>query len=353
MDKKDLVAQCVKLSFAGLDVGKGNFDAAIHGPEMTSDEHSHIKRLPVKTFARNPEGVKLFLAWLKELGILDSTRVVMESTGRYGLELYQLLVDSQPSLSPAIVHPRKVKGYGNAMGVRSKNDKIDARILAYYGVVHQPASYEPMEQVQREIRDLSRFRTQLVEKNTAEKQRLSEATADSFIAKSLNASIALTTKQIKETEAKITAILKKDKSLQKSQQSHNTLPGVGPVVSIGVIAELGDLSRFKSSNQMVGFVGLSVKENSSGKRKGKGSITKQGSSEVRRLLYLAAMTNVRLSNRFTRFYDRLIAAGKKPNQALVATGRKILVTMRALAKSGETYMDNHEPACIRSSVENL
>ncbi len=347
------VSQPVKLSYAGIDVGKVYFDAAIHGPELTDDDYSRIKRLPVKKFPRTLEGVTQFIAWLAQLNILGRVRVVMESTGRYSTELYDMMIQAQPSLSPAVVHPRKVKKYAEGMGSRSKNDQIDARVLAYFGVVHRPAAYKPLGKSHLEIRELSRQRTHLVEANTANKLRLNEIINIPFLAKGIESLIKLTDKLIKQTEARIADLLKKAPELDQAQQAHSKVPGVGPVVSAGVVAELGNLSRFQSSRQMVAFVGLALKENSSGKRKGRAVITKQGSSEVRRLVYLAAMACIRHDNRFGRFYRRLIAAGKPTKLALIATGRKILVTMRALSKSGGEYVDNHLPLCVSNPVENV
>lgn len=352
MSEVEVAGQCVKFSWAGTDVGKLFFDVCIHGPQLGDDDRSHLKRLPVKRFARTAQGVAEFVAWLMEKGLVGSVRVVMEATGRYSLELYEWMVQAEPSLAPAIVHPRRLKGYAEGMGTRSKNDQIDARVLAYYGVVHRPAAFEPIGKNYAEIRELSRQRTFLVQQNTAHKQRLEEVKSDRYLARQLQDQIKLADKQIADIEKRIEKKVKQDPQLDKAHTAHDKVPGVGSVIASGVLAELGDLSRFVSNNQMVGFVGLAVKENQSGKRKGRSSISKQGNSEVRRLLHLAAFACIRLDNRFGRFYHHLLNKGKTKKQAMTATGRKILITMRALVKTGHDYIDDHLPKCAAKAVNN-
>lgn len=352
MSEVEAAGRCVKFSWAGADVGKSFFEVCIHGPELLEDHRSHLKRLPVTKFPRTSEGVKEFVAWLLEKGLVGSVRVVMESTGRYSLELYEWMVQAEPSLAPAIVHPRRVKEYANGMGARSKNDQIDARVLAYYGVVHRPVAFEPIGKNYADIRELSRQRTFLVQQTTAHKQRLEEIKSDRYLARQLQDQIKLADKQVADLEKKIAKLVKQDPQLDKAHKAHDKVPGVGSVVASGVLAELGDLSRFVSNNQMVGFVGLAVKENKSGKRKGRSAISKQGNSEVRRLLHLAALACIRLDNRFSRFYHHLVNKGKTKKQAMTAMGRKILITMRALVKTGQDYLDDHRPKCAGKAVNN-
>ncbi len=92
-------------SWAGLDVAKASFDAAF----VTTGEHHDVTRLreiPVKRFARTPQGAEAFVAWLDECGVEETARVCMEATGSYSTELAVWLLERRPSLRPAIVNPR-------------------------------------------------------------------------------------------------------------------------------------------------------------------------------------------------------------------------------------------------------
>ena len=91
--------------WVGLDVSKATFDAALmrHGQRVRS---TPLNALPAREFARTRDGVAAFLQWLDSLlgnaepGTL--VRCVMESTGRYSVELGAWLVERRASLAPAI-----------------------------------------------------------------------------------------------------------------------------------------------------------------------------------------------------------------------------------------------------------
>jgi transposase len=102
-------------------------------------------------------------------------------------------------------------------------------------------------------------------------------------------------------------------------------------------AELGEVERFQRSDQVVAYAGLDVTVRESGKSKGQRKLSKRGSGELRRALYLAAMRCVRLpGSAFGAYYAALGARGLKGNAALVAVLRKMLVVAYRLIKSGDT-----------------
>jgi transposase len=135
------------------------------------------------------------------------------------------------------------------------------------------------------------------------------------------------------------------------------LRGVQWVVAITVVAELGDLTRFSNPRQLAAFVGLIPSENSSGRKRRQGSITKTGNSRARRALVEAAWAyrypakisphiqkrieklakpiqdigwkaQVRLCKRFRRLTGR----GKHSNVAVTAIARELVAFMWAIAK---------------------
>jgi transposase len=115
-----------------------------------------------------------------------------------------------------------------------------------------------------------------------------------------------------------------------------THPGIGPVISLGFVLTIGPIERFQHSRQLVSYLGLNPSEDSSGERRRLGSISKQGSGFLRRLLIQGAQTAVRGDAELGRQYRRL-AAKKHRAVAKVMVARKLAVRMFWMRKTQLTY----------------
>lgn len=144
-----------------------------------------------------------------------------------------------------------------------------------------------------------------------------------------------------------------DESLRADLARMTTIPGVGIVTAITVLAELGDLRRFASGRQLAAFAGVSPRRHESGSSvRGRTSMCKKGNPTVRSVLYMSALTTKRLPNGMATIYERLIANGKAPKAALGALMRKQLLLMRALLVRGEDYKNPVEKS-RRGRLETL
>ena len=115
-----------------------------------------------------------------------------------------------------------------------------------------------------------------------------------------------------------------------------TIPGVGYYIALLLVAEIGDVHWFSTSEKLCSYVGLVPSVRRSGCSTIHGSITKEGSKWVRWALTQAVHVHLRFDTRLTRFYRRL--ARKKAKQvALIATARKMLKVVYWMLKSGEEY----------------
>ncbi len=116
------------------------------------------------------------------------------------------------------------------------------------------------------------------------------------------------------------------------------MPDFGPKTVAVLRAELGEVERFQRSAAVVSYAGLDITVKESGKWRGQRKLSKRGSGELRRTLYLTAMRCVRRKNSaFGAYYQALGARGLKGKAALVAVMRKMLVVAYHLLKSGESY----------------
>ena len=132
------------MNYLGIDVSKAKLDCAL------LREASSGKRLD-KTFSNDASGVKALLAWLesklndtalaKSAGDKASVHGVMEPTGVYHERAALWLVEA--GLSVSLVNPARLRSYAVAIGVVSKNDRLDSAVLARYGAAEQPEPWQP------------------------------------------------------------------------------------------------------------------------------------------------------------------------------------------------------------------
>ena len=117
-----------------------------------------------------------------------------------------------------------------------------------------------------------------------------------------------------------------------------TVPGVGPIVALGFIATVDDVSRFAKATDVGAYLGLTPRRYQSGEMDYSGRISKRGDSAMRALLYEAAsalITRVRRSP--LKSWAVRLAARKGFKKAAVATARKIAVVMLRLWRDGTTF----------------
>ena len=111
------------------------------------------------------------------------------------------------------------------------------------------------------------------------------------------------------------------------------------VMTVAVLrAELGELDRFARMDQVVAYAGMDLQVKQSGKWKGQTKLSKRGSGQLRRILYLAALRSIRLPDSpFGSYYHRLVERGMKKGMAVVAVMRKLLIVAAHLIQTQESY----------------
>lgn len=249
-----------------------------------------------------------------------------------------------------VVNPRKTKLVSEST---QKTDKKDAAVLARLlrsGMLYESA--EVSEEI-RALRNLIRERVFVVKMRSEVKCRL-----ESIVTRSGRHTIAHTLSSKKgkaclsagEAEWQRTNALIEDLDAHvatlntviakhahsKEVQLLMTLPGVGPITAVSIIAEVGDFRRFKKPAQLCAFAGLVPTERSSGGVQKLGSITHAGSKILRFVLVEAAMRVREKHTKLYTFYDR-IAQKRGKMRARVALSRKILETGWYMIQKNEPY----------------
>jgi transposase len=298
-------------TWIGMDVAKDQLDLAVHGGKhwrMPNDE----------------DGIT---ALVEQLQTAQPTLVVLEATGGYERAVTVAIADA--GIPVAVVNPRQVRDFAKATGVLAKSDELDAKVLAHFAAVIRPAPRTLADAQLQELRDLLARRRQVVGMLTAEKNRLKQASRR--IRERIKEHIAYLEEEVDQSNRDLDALLQTSPIWRERENLLRSVPGIGPVVSVTLVAalpELGQLSRKEIAKQ----VGVAPLNRDSGRYHGRRMVW-GGRAEVRAALYMATLVATRHNPVIQATYDRLLAAGKPKKVALVACMRKLLVILNAMLKN--------------------
>ena len=267
--------------------------------------------------------------------LLDRLRaaqlVLFEATGRYDRHLQQVL--SAAGIDFARINPLHARAFAQATGQLAKTDAIDAQMLAAMAQALRPAPHARPDPQRLELADLHRRRAQLVAARQQERTRLH--TASAAIAADIIAHIGWLDARIKALELKIAQLIRSSATLALAASLLRSIPGIGPVSATALLALMPELGQ-RSAKTIAALGGLAPINRDSGQYRGRRSIA-GGRAEVRRALYMAAVTASRSPSRFATSFKALTAKGKAPKLALIAIARKLLVTANAIIKSNQPF----------------
>lgn len=115
-------------------------------------------------------------------------------------------------------------------------------------------------------------------------------------------------------------------------------PSIGMLTAIRLALEWGDMSRFRRKDEFASFLGLVPSDYSSGDRKHRGHITKQGNRSVRGLLTESSWVAIRYDPVMLDKFRRVLRNCGSENKAIVAVARKLALRLRMVLLSGEPYL---------------
>jgi transposase len=293
-------------------------DVAKHTLEWCAGAEGKIQH------ARNePRPIAQFV---RQLVALDPVRVVVESTGGYERALVTKLAEA--GLPVVVVNPRRVRSFGQALGILAKTDAIDARLLARFGEKAEPEVRPILQGRARLLADLVARRRQLVSMVVAEKSR--RETAGAAVRRSIEALLRVLAQQVRELDRRIDQALGEDVEAAELAALLQSVPSVGPGVARTLLVDLPELGHL-GRREIASLVGVAPFARDSGKIRGVRRI-RGGRASVRTVLYLAAMNASRFNPVLRALYQRLRQAGKPPKLAFVAVARKLLVILNAIAR---------------------
>jgi transposase len=351
----------------GLDVHKRTIAACLIVPAMSGASQREIR-----TFGTMTEDLLELTDWLAAAGC---THVAMESTGVYWKPIYNLL---EATFTPLLVNARHIKSVPGR-----KTDVKDCEWIAdllRHGLLR--GSFVP-ERPQRELRELGRYRTTLVQERSAEVSRLQKtleganiklaSVATDIMGKSgrqmlraliegstdtsamaqlavgkLRAKIPQLERALRgcsgahqrfliaqqlahidfleETIEQLSAeIAERMRPLEEALERLETIPGVGRRTAEAILVEIGaDMSRFPTAGQLASWAGMCPGNNQSGGKR-RGGKTSKGDPWLRAALVEAAHAAGRRRNTYLSAQYRRLASRRGKKRAAVAVGHTILV----------------------------
>lgn len=330
---------------SGIDMAKDKFDASF----TTIDDKQNIHHERVKTFKNNLSGFEEFYNWILKYQQDISMHFTMEATGVYYESLAYFLVEKGEIVS--VLLPNTVKKFGESLNIKSKTDKIDAKIIGQMGVERKLPQWTVTTPIFRDLKTLTRERQNLVEMRTMLKNQLH---AENHTAHPHGPTITRITNHIKYINKQISGIkkniekrVKKDEEVSEKIKKVTTIPGIGFYTVVTVAAETQGFAIFTSMRQLNSFAGYDIQLRESGKFKGKTRISKKGNSHIRRAMYMPSIGAKRYSKTYNKFYERLNE--RKQNGLITGTAvqRKLLGLIYTLWKNDTVYIDNYQEEMLK------
>lgn len=266
--------------------------------------------------------------------------VCFEATGGQEWKLWSAL--DAAGIATRQLPPAQIKAFAASRGTRAKTDRIDAELIARFMVFRPDAGRNLPHEKLRILRALTSKRGQLVE---TRKRLLAQikahgklGSADMF--DTMNAEFKdLLDRQIAELEVRIDQTIASDDDLAANASILRSVPGIGPVASTMLIAEMPELGQI-SGEQAAALTGLAPIAHDSGAMRGKRAIG-GGRRQLRHVMFQAALVASHHNPILKTFADRLRDAGKPHKVVITAVARKLVTIANALCKSGQPWPKTH------------
>lgn len=323
----------------GLDVSRSHLHACL----VQIDQQQHVKIRGTRKFANTPKGHEELVQWTdkryrdKDLPL----QVVLEATGVYHEAVSHLF--HQEGYKVCIVLPNKAKRYMQALGLRSKTDRVDAKGLARLGAEQHLQAWEPVSEQLYQLRAMLRHREALLQTRCSLQNQLHAQNHSRIpnptVVKQLGELIQTLDDQVKQIEGSIKQTAAQDAAFhEKVGRIADSIKGLGWLSVLTIVVETNGFKLFRNQRQLTAYAGYDVVERQSGKSVGKTRISKQGNSHLRRALHMPALNVVRYqAGAFPAFYQRVFQRSFIKMKAYVAVQRKLLCLIYTLWKKDSVF----------------
>jgi transposase len=278
-----------------------------------------------------PAGIK---AIQKELALHTVRQIVCESTAGYEKLMLQTLGKNGHKVWA--VEPQRIKGFKRSEGLKHKTDASDARAIALFASQKQ-CTYDKKLATDDglALSENSKRRSELTAMIEAEKKRLKNPSRFDTT-KSIERHIKYLENEIERIDRNSADLIEKDAELSKKNELIQSVPGVGKITAMTLIATVPELGTIEHK-QASALLGVVPYANQSGSYTGRTSI-RGGRSLPRKVLFMAALSASQHNQDLKVFYQRLCKEGGKSHKAaLVAVMNKLIHTINAVLHRGTSW----------------
>lgn len=308
----------------GIDVAKAKLDCALRLP---------TGKVRTKVVENNLKGFNVLIEWLSKQGA-TTPHVCLEATGVYGEAVAEVL--AAHGMTVSVVNPAQIKAFGASRLVRTKTDRVDARLIAAFCAERSPAPWQAPSVAEQTLRAMVLRLDALQTMRTQESHRL--GVAREAVKPGITAHIEWLDKQIDALIKVIHAHMDNDPNLKDKQALLESIPGLGERTIATLLAYYANIERFGNARQAVAFAGLNPRLRESGSSvKGRPRLSKVGHAFLRKALYMPAMVALYKTAWGKRFRERLAAAGKPPKLIIGAMMRKLVHVVFGVLRSGKMF----------------
>ncbi len=307
-------------NYIGIDISKSTIDVY--------DGKKSYK------FDNNESGFKSIISLVEEI---KEMVFIFEPTGIYSYAITEFC--DKNSIGCVIVSPKVSRDFARSLKVRSKTDKIDAKVLYKYqshvesNMIKVPKINHQAIKIQEMLNSYELLKS-MIQQFKNQLESISEDNKDL---------VRLTKKMIKfhETEAyklfaKIAKLLFKDESIKRKYEAMLTIPAIGNKSALYLIAFFIKYP-LANAKELTALVGLDPVMRDSGTYRGKQRISKSGGQQLRNLLFLPTLASLRFNDRIKAFYTRLTTNAKSKKLAVIAAMRKLILMAFSIFKSEQSY----------------
>ncbi|EFC9752331.1 IS110 family transposase [Escherichia coli] len=330
----------------GIDVSKKTLDLCLLREGVKG-------RVKTRKLQNDINAVSAVIAWLsKQHCKPEDVHIIMEATGVYHESLAYGLHKAGGRIS--LANPHRAREFARGMGMLTKNDRVDAYMLACYGVLKAPEPWLPPPEEVRHLSALLRRRDALVADSTREKNRLEKYLATdtpSVIAESVEAMIGQLNAEIKRLDRLIRSHLNQHPELKKDFDLLTSIKSVGYQLGLNMLVILRS-HDFATAEQAAAFLGVvPVEKYSDTLVRGCPKLSKIGPPEIRAKLYLASLCGLRFNPLMKAMYERLCLRGKAKMCAIGALMRKLVHWCYGVLKTQKPFDVGYLPSYARSACK--
>lgn len=316
---------------------------SILGIDVSKDKHDLILicegRKFHKVISNDLKGFEQLGKWLKSHHV-TKVHACLEATGQYGEALAEYLYLCNHLVS--VVNPARLKRYGESKLHRNKTDKADADLIAEFCLKEKTSLWKPLSPEIKHLRALIRRLQTLKDNLQQEKNRLQSGEKDVWVTNDLETHIRFLQERIDATKKEIEDLIDQSPDLKSQQELLTSIPGIGDLTANTLLAEIGDFSAFENAPQLAAYAGLNPKGHRSGSSVHKKTrVSKQGRAELRRCLYMPAISALSSNPVIQSLADRMSMTNHEKMEIVVAAMGKLLHLAYGVLKNQLPFDPNY------------